>query len=221
MKKHLVVKKPWGEEYTIFSNQKKLAITLVTIKPGKTTSLHCHPSKKTGFIILKGSPKVQIGIHKKNTWKSKILSILVLRPGLFHSLSNPNKKEDVVALEFEAPYRKRDLIRLKDKYGRQKKGYENKKFMQKLDTKNVIFTNSDLRKKYKLYDRKIIIEKVKIKNQIYKYNNKSVSAILDGKIVDQNKKTVLSYGEIIKTKTLKILTKQFNIHKPIKILNVI
>ena len=126
-----------------------------------------------------------------------------------------------MALEFEAPYRKRDLIRLKDKYGRQKKGYENKKFMQKLDTKNVIFTNSDLRKKYKLYDRKIIIEKVKIKNQIYKYNNKSVSAILDGKIVDQNKKTVLSYGEIIKTKTLKILTKQFNIHKPIKILNVI
>ena len=83
-----MVKKPWGEEYTIFSNKKKIAITLIKIKPGKMTSLHCHPSKKTGFIILKGSPKIQVGVHKQNTWKSKVLSILVLRPGLFHSLSN-------------------------------------------------------------------------------------------------------------------------------------
>ena len=216
-----MVKKPWGEEYTIFSNKKKIAITLVKIKPGKMTSLHCHPSKKTGFIILKGSPKIQVGIHKKNTWKSKVLSILVLRPGLFHSLSNPDKKKDVIALEFETPYMKEDLIRFKDKYGRQKKGYESKKFMKKLTNKNILFINTNYKKNYSLFNRKITIEKIRSRNQILKYSNKSVCAILDGKIVDINKRTVISFGEIIKTKTLKMLTKRFYIHKPIKVLNVL
>ena len=50
-----IVKKPWGFEYTIFRNLNKLAITYVNILPKKQTSLHCHPSKKTGFIILSGN----------------------------------------------------------------------------------------------------------------------------------------------------------------------
>ncbi len=216
-----LVKKPWGEEYTIFSDRKKIAITLVKINPKKSTSLHSHPSKKTGFIILKGSPKIQIGIHKKNTWKSKVLSILVLRPGLFHSISNINKKSDVIALEFETPYKKRDLIRFKDRYGRQNKGYENKKFMKKLDSNNITFKNTNDKQRYNLFGKDITITKIKSRDQILKLSNKSVSAILDGVIVDKNKKSVISFGEIIKTKTLKMLTKQFYIHKPLKILNVL
>ena len=173
-----LVKKPWGEEYTIF-------------------------------------------IHKKNTWKSKVLSILVLRPGLFHSISNINKKSDVIALEFETPYKKRDLIRFKDRYGRQNKGYENKKFMKKLDSNNITFKNTNDKQRYNLFGKDITITKIKSRDQILKLSNKSVSAILDGVIVDKNKKSVISFGEIIKTKTLKMLTKQFYIHKPLKILNVL
>ena len=216
-----LVKKPWGEEYTIFNNKQKLAITLVKIKPQQGTSLHCHPKKKTGFIIIKGSPKIQVGIHKKNTWKSRPLSILVLRPGLFHSIKNQSNKNDVVALEFETPYIKKDLIRFKDKYGRQEKGYETKNFMVKLKKKNLRFSRPKLKKKYSLFGRKIIIQNVTLKKQILNYNDRSVSAILDGRLIDDKNNTVISFGEIIKTKSLKILTKRFKIHKSICVLNVI
>ena len=59
-----VVYKPWGYEYVIYNNGNRLAITLVRIKHGYKTSLHCHPQKKTGFIILSGKALVQIGLYK-------------------------------------------------------------------------------------------------------------------------------------------------------------
>tara|TARA_B110000483_G_scaffold19303_1_gene21177 strand:+ start:515 stop:1198 length:684 start_codon:yes stop_codon:yes gene_type:complete len=216
-----IVKKPWGEEYTIFNNRNKLAVTLVKIKPKKMTSLHCHPTKKTGFIILKGNPSIQIGIHDKNTWKSKPLSILVIRPGLFHSIKNLNNSQTIVALEFETPYLKKDLIRLKDTYGRTKKGYETKKFMKKLTNKDLKFKMTKSKKIYNLYNKKIIIEKIRNRNQILKFNNKSVTAILDGNLTDKKKQIVLSYGEIIKTTSLKILTKHYKINKPFLAMNII
>ena len=43
-----IVKKPWGKEYLIFQNN-VVAIWLLSIEPGKNTSLHCHPTKKTGL----------------------------------------------------------------------------------------------------------------------------------------------------------------------------
>jgi len=216
-----LVKKPWGEEYTIFSNKKKIGVTLIEINPGKSTSLHCHPNKKTGFIILKGRPNVQIGIHEKNNWHPKPLSILVLRPGLFHSIKNPKKAiSSVYALEFESPLNKKDLLRFKDKYGRKKKGYETKKYLEKLSPDKLIFRNNKLNEVYKIFNRKIIIKIIKTRKQINKFTNKSVSAILDGKLINNNKQTALNYGEIIKTSSLKILMKEFTIHKNLLILNV-
>ena len=42
-----------------------MGITFLNIKYNHKTSLHCHPNKKTGFIILDGRAEVQIGIYKK------------------------------------------------------------------------------------------------------------------------------------------------------------
>ena len=215
-----VVYKPWGYEYVIYNNSNRLAITFLKINYGHKTSLHCHPKKKTGFIILKGNPCIQIGIHKKNTWKSKPLSILVIRPGLFHSIKNSNNSNAIVALEFESPYLKNDLIRFKDRYGRKKKGYESKRFMKKLTKNDIRFKMNKLKNIYNLYDKKIIIEKINNRKQILRFNNKSVTAILDGKLTNNKKQTVLSYGEIIKTTSLKILTKHYKINKPFLAMNV-
>ena len=38
--------------------------TFLKINSGHKTSLHCHPQKKPGFIILSGKAQVQIGIYK-------------------------------------------------------------------------------------------------------------------------------------------------------------
>ena len=121
-----VVYKPWGYEYVIYNNSNRLAITFLKINYGHKTSLHCHPKKKTGFIILNGKALVQIGIYKENNKSYKALSRLVFRPGLFHSIKAISKK-GVCALEFETPYKKNDLVRFKDDYGRQSKLYEGKK----------------------------------------------------------------------------------------------
>ncbi len=48
----------------------------------------------------------------------------------------------------------------------------------------------------------------------------SISAILDGKIVNNKGKQVIGYGEIVKTQTLKKLSEKFKIHKRITLIKV-
>ena len=45
--------------------------------------------------------------------------------GLFHSIKSLSK-DGLLALEFETPVDKRDLVRFKDAYGRRSKSYEEK-----------------------------------------------------------------------------------------------
>ena len=47
-----------------------------------------------------------------------------------------------------------------------------------------------------------------------------IFAILDGKIIDKQGKNVLSYGDIIKTGTLKKLSEVFKIKKYLTVLSV-
>lgn len=218
-----VVKKPWGYEYVIYSDSTRLAITFVNINYGHKTSLHSHPQKKTGFIILDGKALVQIGIYKKNTKIFNSLSRLVFRPGLFHSIKSISKK-GLFALEFETPYKKRDLLRFKDDYGRKSKNYEGKKFTKKIPKNNFItFKKPYLGKRniYKIKNTKILIEFMKNLNHLKKIDDKTSSAILSGSIVDKNGKKVISYGEIIKTETLRIFSKKYIIKKPLTILRVL
>ena len=145
-----IVTKPWGEEYVIFKNKNKIAITYLKIKKGQSTSLHCHPQKKTGFLILSGSAKVQLGIYKKNTFIYKPMSILVLRAGLFHKIK-ASKFKDLYALEIENPYIKKDLIRIEDSYGRKNKDYEGLSNTKKITKYHQVF-----KKPYKKKNKYII-----------------------------------------------------------------
>ena len=212
--------KPWGFEYTIFRSSNKLAITYVNILPNKQTSLHCHPLKKTGFIILSGRAKVQIGVYQSNTKIYKSSSILVLRAGLFHSLKCVSK-EPLIALEFETPVNKKDLVRFKDKYGRQSKPYESYK-KAKIDSSLVFFKKPRKSEiyKYLINGLEILIENYKNYKKMFKKNDNSISAILDGEIVDKEGKQVIGYGEIVKTQTLKKLSSQFKIRKNIVLMKV-
>ena len=214
-----VILKPWGEEYVIFKNKKKIALTYLKIKKGFSTSLHCHPQKKTGFLILKGTANVQVGIYKKNIIRYSPMSILVLRPGLFHRIKANNKK-DLYALELESPYLKNDLIRMEDEYGRSNKGYENLKKSRKIMKNDVLFKTPKLNQKnyYNLNNIKIKIGYYKDLNKFKSYNDKSISIILDGKIVSKQNKTVITIGEIVKSFTLKRLTQYFKISEKLLIL---
>jgi mannose-6-phosphate isomerase-like protein (cupin superfamily) len=118
------VLKPWGSEYKIYSNS-ILSIKLLRIHKNQSTSLHCHPVKKTGFILIKGTVEVDLGFYNKKNLSAP--TKLMIRPGLFHATKN-NINETSVILEIETPIDKDDLVRFKDSYGRENQSYEGKKY---------------------------------------------------------------------------------------------
>ena len=67
----------------------------------------------------------------------------------------------------------------------------------------------------KLYQKK----KKSLKNLSSK-DNKSSTAILSGKIINKNGQEVISYGEIVKTSTLRILADKFKMTKPLTLLKI-
>ena len=127
-----VVFKPWGYEYVVYRSGNNLSVTILNKKSNKSTSLHCHPKKKTGFVLLSGKALIQLGLWKQESKVYKSPSKLMIRTGLFHSIKCISKKP-LTALEFETPVAKNDLVRYYDKYGRENISYEkgNKKTLIK------------------------------------------------------------------------------------------
>ena len=216
-----IVKKPWGYEYVALRNKDKLAITFLNINYKKKTSLHCHPSKKTGFILLKGKAQIQLGLWKKTSFNYNSPSKLMIRTGLFHSIKSISK-EGVKALEFETPVKKNDLVRFEDSYGRKLKSYEGKKFIKSLNKEDVIFKNPKIgtEQRYKIGKANILLKVYKSFNNIINQKNSTIFAVVDGKIVDKNNRNILSVGDIIKTGTFKKLSKYFKIKNKIILLSV-
>ena len=214
-----IVAKPWGEEYNIFRNKKKFAITYLKIKKNLSTSLHCHPRKKTGFLILSGTAEVQLGIYKKNIFKYKPMSILVLREGLFHRIK-ASKNTDLYALEIETPYIKSDLIRMEDNYGRRDHEYESLKMTKKITNNSTIFKIPKINKKKNYFLNGVKISFFYLKNFKYfkNFEDKSISIICDGEMINDKGRVVISAGEIVRSYTLKNLGEYFKINKKMLIL---
>ena len=217
-----VVFKPWGYEYVVFKNAKNLCVTLLSINYNKMTSLHCHPKKKSGFILLKGKASFQLGLRKKNREIHSSPSKRMMARGLFHSIKSISKN-GLLALEFETPADKNDLIRYKDQYGRAKKPYEGKKFT-KLKTSSLIRFKRPkfgVEQAYKIGDVIISLEVHKNFKKLLKNKNSTIFGILDGAISDNKGQNVLSYGDIIKTDDLRILSEVFKIKKELSLIKVI
>lgn len=124
----VVIQKPWGYEYLIYSNS-HCAVWLLYIKPGFQTSMHAHPNKKTSIVLLSGQATL------KTLLKDYHLDVchgLLVDKGVFHSTSVTSDK-GIFIMETETPTNKMDLVRLEDKYGRSGEGYESEKFYSDID----------------------------------------------------------------------------------------
>ncbi len=216
-----VVYKPWGYEHVIYRNLKHLSVTLLRINYNKNTSLHCHPKKKTGFIVVSGKALIQLGLWKNTAKYYKAPSKLMIRTGLFHSIKAVSKK-GLYALEFETPFNKSDLIRFKDNYGRQSKPYEGKKFTKNIDSNFIKFKKPKIERNqlFKINKVNISLEVHKNFKNLINKKNSTIFAIIDGKVIDKYKGSVLSYGDIIRTGTLKKLSEVFKIKKYLTVIRV-
>ena len=216
-----IVSKPWGYEYVVFRNKNHLCVTLLSIDYNKTTSLHCHPQKKSGFILVSGKALFQLGLWKKRSELHSSPSKRMIARGLFHSIKSQSK-EGLLALEFETPVNKNDLVRFKDDYGRQQKSYEGKKFTKNIGSKFIKFKKPQLGKKqtYKINKVKISLEVHKNFKKILRNKMSTIFGILDGAIVDRHGRSVLSYGDIVRTNDLKALSEVFKIKKHLSVVKV-
>lgn len=217
-----IVTKPWGYEYIIYRNKNKLALTFLNIKYNKQTSLHCHPKKKTGFILVSGTAKIQLGLYKETAKIYKAPNKLMIRTGLFHTIKAISKN-GIKALEFETPVIKNDLVRYQDKYGRQSKPYEGKKHYTKIKKNFIRFKTPGVGKKiiYNLGNRKIYIESHKNLKKLIKRRATHILGVLKGAISDKFGREVLTVGDIIRTATIKKLARKFKIKKNLVTLIVV
>ena len=131
-----IVKKPWGEEYLCFKNN-ILSIWLLLIKPNSETSLHCHPNKDTGYVVLDG--KVELSFVRGSK-KLKTLDKVYIFKKRFHKSKNIGNKTSHI-LEIESPIDKNDLVRMNDKYGRAGTPYESSKNFFKKDSNSLKIKN--------------------------------------------------------------------------------
>lgn len=128
----MIVNKPWGYEYLMYASP-VVEIWSLFIKKLASTSTHCHPNKKTSLILLEGDA---IFSSLNEEVKLNFLDAVVMEPGVFHTTQAISEK-GIHLLEIETPPNKYDLIRLQDKYGRVKRGYEGLDLMS-LDEKDCL-----------------------------------------------------------------------------------
>lgn len=190
---NVVVNKPWGYEYLIYQNE-QVAVWYLHLKEGAATSLHCHPKKKTGIIVLKGETVVSF---LQDSHSMKPLSKLVIRPGLFHS-TRAVSAGGADLLEFETPVDKGDLVRFKDLYGREGKSYEGAEKMVPLPTDYTRFSIPDAGKinEYAIHDLNLRIEKIK---EVASLNNRppeDVIAVLEGALKSPGGEVIVGPGDV-------------------------
>ena len=124
---NVIVKKPWGYEYLVFKND-FVAIWMLQIIRKRKTSMHAHPNKKTGLVLLSGNATCS---HSEGIIGLNPMDGVVIEEGVFHSteacsphLIQPLSENGIWVMEIESPPIKTDLVRMKDEYGRAGTSYE-------------------------------------------------------------------------------------------------
>ena len=197
-----VVKKLWGYEYLVYQND-RVALWFLYIGHNQQTSMHCHPNKTTGLILLDGGAELSF---LGNTNQLKPISKTMIRKGLFHS-TKATSENGAYVFEIETPVDKHDLVRLEDKYGREGSPYEDSRYeTPKQDdclwitdeTSTYTFSNCDI--------------KVEIVNNVNIFQNKDDNeniVFLNGGIRTEDGSPVAQAGDVVVCAVIKRLTKLF------------
>ncbi len=204
-----VVKKPWGFEYLCYRNE-NLAIWLLNIDPERQTSMHCHPKKNTGFIVLRGT--VQLSFLNNSVTLCELDKIHIFK-SRFHA-SKAISNCAAVVLEIESPEDKHDLVRLHDISGRDNSEYETKEhYTQKVGNELWLPDPSDDGDEQQIFNKKIghLFANVDWLNKKQDQNLKLI--ITAGSLQASQDQKILNPGDVIDIKTLATLCAKFNFEK--------
>ena len=201
-----IVKKPWGYEYVAYENQ-YCALWFLHIKDQHSTSMHCHPNKTTGLILLDGAAEVSFMSDK---FILKPNHKIMIRKGLFHS-TKATSENGINLFEIETPVDKFDLVRLKDNYGREGKPYEGISHeCPKIEDCLKIEAAIGQENTYKLDMSTLKVCNINNTNFFDKFDDDTNIMFLKGGIVTEYGINVAGPGDIVSNKVIKQLTKVFN-----------
>ena len=212
---NVIVKKPWGQEYLCYHNN-NVAIWFLHIKEGQQTSMHCHPNKNTGFVVLQGKTFLSFlrggveinGLNKINIFRSR-----------FHSTK---ALTDAYIFEIETPEDKGDLVRLEDNYGRVGKKYEGSSHHENKTEECFWLEEASIEPEGSYLCgcemKHIIIED---KQLLLNKEETEMIVITGGGLVTKEGQNILWPGDVIDGKSLERLANKFELGKNTTILSII
>lgn len=167
-----LVKKPWGYEYLAYENE-DVGLWFLHINENQSTSMHCHPQKTTGLVVLDGTIEISFLADSRNLEK---LDKVMIRRGLFHS-SKAISAGGASIFEIETPKDKHDLVRLNDRYGRESKPYEDSSFEEQKHHDMLWIEEPELHQSnvYEFFGCKLLVETI---DDISVINNKNDSDLI-------------------------------------------
>ena len=214
---NVIVKKPWGYEYLMYQND-AVGIWYLHIRHGAKTSLHCHPRKKTGLILLAGEAVVSF-LNGSN--QIKALSKMMIREGLFHSTSAVSR-EGISVIEIETPCDKRNLVRLDDAYGREEKPYEGLDAIEPI-TEDCIRLETPVNGKpdrYSVSGCEFYVENISEVSGLRQRPPGEVEVILEGGLESKTGDPIMSAGDVVSSDTLDRLAEVFYSPRGVTLLSI-
>ena len=201
----VIVKKPWGSEYLCYRNG-DVAIWLLNIQKGEKTSMHCHPTKNTGLVVLQG--EIELSFIRNRMLLTGLDKIHIFR-ARFHSSAAIS---DAFLFEVESPEDKEDLIRLDDNYGREEQGYEGREFFEEKTEDN--FWLKEPRQDdsgQTLFGCRLRHISVGTVNELELYDEKDVLVFTKGGVITGDEKKILFPGDIVDGETLGKIAPRFSV----------
>lgn len=204
---NVVVKKPWGYEYLAYESD-DVGLWLLRIEPGQSTSMHCHPKKNTGLIVLSGTAEISF---LNNSFTVKSPDKMMIRRGLFHS-TKATSPDGIYMFEIESPKIKGDLVRLKDKYGRKSQPYEGKD-SETSRTEDCLFLNDEDHEKgtFKFCERNLELKKLSSQSDLSWVSDDDILMCFKGGLTNEGKDPIYQPGDVVVGKIFKQLSEEFEI----------
>ena len=205
--RNVIVTKPWGYEYLMYDNE-HLAIWRLHIDAGANTSMHCHPTKKTGLILLRGEAEVSF-LH--DSVRLSAVNRMVIRPGLFHS-TTALSPDGATVIEVETPRDKEDLVRMEDAYGRADQPYEGPAAMKPLTDDCVVLTipRDGQQHHARLDGCALSVQRVSDISELKNRDADEIVVVLEGGLFSREGRPVLQAGDVVSPETLNRLTQMFS-----------
>jgi len=112
MKKY-TEKRPWGQ-FERFTLNEKSTVKILTVKPKQSPSLQYHHKRAEFWKILEGTGKATVG---NRTIRVKKGDEIFIKKKQKHTIEALSKELKILEISL-GTFNEKDIVRLKDKYGR-------------------------------------------------------------------------------------------------------